>query len=94
MREVKEQVKLHNLRLEHVTIRSELRYLIGAQVVRLKYRVFGGKPVWWENSFPYHHRHSAWQRTELRRVYGDTGMMETDWATGAYGDQGWRRWTE
>jgi hypothetical protein len=41
MREVKEQVKLDNLRLEHVTIRSELRYLIGAQVVRLKYRVFG-----------------------------------------------------
>jgi hypothetical protein len=32
--------------------------------------------------------HSAWQRTELRRVYGDTGMMETDWATGAYGDTG------
>jgi hypothetical protein len=45
MREVKEQVKLDNLRLGHVTIRSELRYLIGAQVVRLKYRVFGGKPA-------------------------------------------------
>jgi hypothetical protein len=45
-------------------------------------------------SVSHHHRHSAWQRTELRRVYGDTGMMETDWATGAYGDQGWRRWTE
>jgi hypothetical protein len=32
MREVKEQVKLDNLRLEHVMIRSELRYLIGAKV--------------------------------------------------------------
>jgi hypothetical protein len=42
-------------------------------------------------SVSHHHRHSAWQRTELRRVYGDTGMMETDWATGAYGDQWWRR---
>jgi len=29
----------------------------------------------------HHHRHSAWQRTELWRVYGDTGVMETDWAT-------------
>jgi len=46
------------------------------------------------NSVSHHHRHSAWQRTELRRVYGDRGMMEPDWATGAYGDQGWRRWTE
>jgi hypothetical protein len=45
-------------------------------------------------SVSHHHRHSGWQRTELRRVYGDTGMMETDWATGVYGDQGWRRWTE
>jgi hypothetical protein len=32
MREVKEQVKLNNLRLKHVTIQSELRYLIGAKV--------------------------------------------------------------
>jgi len=32
-------------------------------------------------SVSHHHRHSAWQRTERRRVYGDTGMMETDWAT-------------
>jgi len=31
---------------------------------------------------PRHHRHSAWQRTERRRVYGDTGMMEMDYATG------------
>jgi len=45
-------------------------------------------------SVSHHHRHSAWRRTELRRVYKDTGMMETDWAMGAYGDQGWRRWTE
>ena len=42
-----------------------------------------------------HDRHqSTWQRTELRRVYGDTRMMETDWVTGAYGDTGCRRWTE
>ena len=39
-------------------------------------------------SVSHHHRHSAWQRTELRRVYGDTGMMETDCATGAYANQG------
>jgi len=45
-------------------------------------------------SVSHHHRHSACQRTELRRVYTDPGMMETDWATGAYGDQGWRRWSE
>ena len=39
-------------------------------------------------SVSHHHRHSAWQRTELRRVYGDTGMTEMDWATGADGDTG------
>jgi len=43
MREVKEQLKLHNLRTDHVTIRSELKYLIGAKIVDLKCRVFGGK---------------------------------------------------
>jgi hypothetical protein len=42
-------------------------------------------------SVSHHHRQAAWQRTELPLVYGDTGMMETAWATGAYGDQGWRR---
>jgi hypothetical protein len=42
----------------------------------------------------HHHRCSAWQWTELPRVYGDTGKMENDWATRAYGDQGWRKWTE
>jgi len=31
-REVIEGVKLHNLRTDHVTIRSELRYLIGAKL--------------------------------------------------------------
>jgi hypothetical protein len=41
-------------------------------------------------SVSYNHSHSAWQRTELQRMYGDTGMMETDWVTGAYGDKGWR----
>jgi hypothetical protein len=33
-------------------------------------------------SVSHHHRHSAWQRTERRRMYGDTGMTEMDWATG------------
>jgi hypothetical protein len=42
-REVKELVKLHNLYTDHVTIQSELTYLMGAKVVRLKCRVFGGK---------------------------------------------------
>jgi len=42
-REVKELVKLHNLCTDHVTLQSELKYLIGAKVVRLKCRVFGGK---------------------------------------------------
>jgi hypothetical protein len=31
MREVKEGLKLHNLRTDHVMIRSELIYLIGAK---------------------------------------------------------------
>lgn len=35
-----------------------------------------------------HHYQPAWQRTELRWVYGDTGMMKTDWAAGVYGDTG------
>ena len=39
-------------------------------------------------SVSYHHRHSAWQRTELRWVYGNTQMMVMDWVTGAYRDQG------
>jgi hypothetical protein len=38
-------------------------------------------------SVSHHHRHSAWQRTELQQVLGDTWMMETDWATG-YRDTG------
>jgi hypothetical protein len=32
-REVKERIKLQNLRVDHVTIRSELKYLIGAKGV-------------------------------------------------------------
>jgi len=43
MQEVKERLELHNLRTDHVMIRSQLKYLIGAKVVRLKCRVFGGK---------------------------------------------------
>jgi len=34
-------------------------------------------------SVSHHHSHSAWQRTERWRVYGDTGMTEVDWATGS-----------
>jgi len=33
MREVKERPMLHNLHTDHVMIRSELKYLIGAKVV-------------------------------------------------------------
>jgi len=39
-------------------------------------------------SVSHHHPQSTWQRTELRQVYGDTGVMETDWETGAYRDTG------
>ena len=44
-REAKEGPKLHNLHTDHVTIRSELRYLIGAKIVDLKCRVFGENPL-------------------------------------------------
>ena len=40
---MKERLKLHNLRTDHVVIRSELKYLIGAKMVNFKCRVFGGK---------------------------------------------------
>jgi hypothetical protein len=40
---VKEQVELHNLRTDHVIIRSELKYLIGGKVVMLKCRVLGSE---------------------------------------------------
>jgi hypothetical protein len=40
---VKEGLKLDNLRTDHVMIRSELKYLIGAKIVDLKCRVFDGK---------------------------------------------------
>jgi len=43
MREVKEGVTLVNLRTDHVMIRSELKYLIGARIVHMKCRVFVGK---------------------------------------------------
>jgi len=45
-------------------------------------------------SHHHHHHHyhrSAWQRTERRRAYGDTGIMETDWVTAGvrrYRDEG------
>jgi len=37
------RLKLHNLRIDHVVVRSELKYLIGANIVNLKCPVFGGK---------------------------------------------------
>jgi hypothetical protein len=40
MQEVEEGLKQDNLRTDHVMIRSELKYLIGANIVDLKYRVF------------------------------------------------------
>jgi hypothetical protein len=43
MQEVKEGLKLDNLRTDHVMIRSELKYLIGEKIVDLKCRVFGGQ---------------------------------------------------
>jgi len=42
-RVVKEPIILHNLRIDHVMIWSELWYSIGAKAVRLKCLVFGGK---------------------------------------------------
>ena len=39
-------------------------------------------------SLSHHHRHSAWQRTELKWVYKDIGMTEMDRAMGADGDTG------
>ena len=41
--EVTELVTLHNLCTDHVTIRSDVKYLIEGEVVQLKLRVFGGK---------------------------------------------------
>jgi hypothetical protein len=34
---------MHNLHIDHVTIQSELRYLIGAKAVWLNCRVLGGE---------------------------------------------------
>ena len=47
MREVKEALKLHNLHTDHVMIRSELKYLIGAKAVGTVYLEprFGSNPA-------------------------------------------------
>jgi len=47
MREVKEGLKLHNLRTDHVAIQSELIYLIGAKAVGTMYLEprFGSNPA-------------------------------------------------
>jgi hypothetical protein len=39
---VKQLLKLHNVDTDHVIIRSELHYLIGANIVNLNCLVFGG----------------------------------------------------
>jgi len=44
-REVQERLELHNLRTDHIMIRSELKYLIGGKVVMLKSRVLWGTPL-------------------------------------------------
>jgi len=66
----------------------------------LRTKHMGGVVAWKSVSHHHHHHHhhSAWQRTERRCVYGDTGMMEMglvmglcrdtgvtkmDWATGS-----------
>ena len=43
--EGKDRLDLNNLLNDHVTIWSELKYLIAAQVVMLQCRVVGGKTV-------------------------------------------------
>jgi hypothetical protein len=43
MREVEERRNPQNLRTDHVAIRSELKFLLGAQRAKWKCRVFGGK---------------------------------------------------
>jgi len=45
--------------------------------------IYLGDPCVAGKSVFCHYRHTAWQRTERRWVYGDTGMTEMDWATGA-----------
>jgi hypothetical protein len=42
-REAKERVELHTLHTDHVTIRSQLKYLIGGNGVLLRWLVIGGK---------------------------------------------------
>jgi len=41
--EVKERLTLHNVHTEHVMVWTELKYWIGAKIVNLRCRVFGGK---------------------------------------------------
>jgi len=41
---VKERLKLHNLRIDHVTIRPELKYLIGGQNLGFQRPGFEVKP--------------------------------------------------
>jgi hypothetical protein len=43
MPEVNQRLKVYNLWIDYVKIQSELKYLIGAEVVRLKCWGFGGK---------------------------------------------------
>ena len=42
---MKEGLELHNLRTDHIMIRSELKYLIGGRVAMLKCQVLCGNPL-------------------------------------------------
>jgi hypothetical protein len=42
-REAKERLKVHNLRINHVTIQLELRYSTVNKAGKLKWQVFSGK---------------------------------------------------
>jgi len=52
--EVTERLELHNLRTNHVTLQSELKYLIGGKGVMLKCLAVGGKtgPFWMGRGVP------------------------------------------
>jgi len=68
--------------------------MVGAQ--EIKYRLQYQPLSWFRptyaivagNSISHHHRHSAWQRTELQREYGEEWITEMGWAMAAYWDGG------
>ena len=83
--EVREQLTVRNLRIDHVTIRSELRYIIGATIVNLKCRAFGGKtgPFWTVQVFLVERpiatgRYGVEPVLEPSREFGTTGNTTSD----------------